>query len=47
MSWDLNRQAKVFLICLGIPWTLVALAVLLLCVLVGLQWLGVLRAYVE
>jgi len=47
MRWDLNRQAKAFLICLGIPWTIVALAVLLLCVLVVLEWLGVINAYRE
>jgi hypothetical protein len=47
MSWDLNRQAKVFLLSLGVPWLLFVLAAVLVCVSVGLQWLGVLRAYAE
>jgi hypothetical protein len=41
MSWDLNRQAKALLACLGAPWLLVLLAVLLLSVLLMLAWLGV------
>ena len=47
MSWDLNRQAKTFLIGLGTPWLLVALAVVLISVILGLRWLGVLRTYIE
>jgi hypothetical protein len=40
MGWDLNRQAKAFLICLSTPWLLALLAALLIGVLVPLAWLG-------
>jgi hypothetical protein len=43
MSWDLNRQAKAFLICLGIPWLLVLLIMLLISVLTVLAWTGVIQ----
>jgi hypothetical protein len=47
MSWDLNQQAKAFLICLGVPWLFVVVTVLLMCVLVVLEWFGVVNAYAE
>jgi hypothetical protein len=47
MSWDLNRQAKAFLVCLGIPWLLVLLAALLICVIVVLAGLGVIDSGVR
>jgi hypothetical protein len=45
MRWDLNRQAKAFLICLGIPWALVLLAAILLVALSMLAWLGVIETF--
>lgn len=47
MSWDLNRQAKAFLICLGMPWLLVLLTGLLIVALCVLAWLGVIDSGVR
>ncbi len=40
MSWDLNRQAKVFLISLSVPWLIVLVAVTVISVLAVLACLG-------
>ncbi len=45
MRWDLNQQAKAFLIFLGIPWALVLLAAILIVALNILAWFGVIETF--